>query len=61
MILNHRPVTKEELAGLLEELDDRMNDKKQDQLLKIVSKEFGNVRAADLNDKGEGDAEDDER
>jgi hypothetical protein len=47
MIINHRPVTKEELAGLLEELEERMDEEKQEKLLELVSREFGQIRAAD--------------
>jgi hypothetical protein len=49
MIINHRPVMKEELVGLIEELEDRMSEEKQDKLLEVVGKVLGNVRAADVN------------
>ena len=62
MIINHRPVTKEELAGLIEELEDRMDEENQDKLLEAVGKELGNVRAADVgNGAVNGDADADER
>lgn len=50
MIINHRPVTKEELAGLLEELEERMDEERQEKLLELVSREFGQIRAADAKD-----------
>lgn len=62
MIVNHRPVVKEELAGLIEELEDRMDEEKQDRLLEAVSKHLGNVRAADVeNGEVDGGADEDER
>lgn len=48
MVLNHRPVTKEELAGLVEELDERLSDEKQDKLLAVVAREFAKVKAVDV-------------
>lgn len=51
MVINHRPVTREELAGLVEELEDRMYEEKQDRLLEAIGKELGNVRAADVGNR----------
>jgi hypothetical protein len=54
MIINHRPVTREELAGLVEELDERMDEERQEKLLEAIGKELGNIRAADVG-KEDGD------
>ncbi|KIW02619.1 hypothetical protein, variant 2 [Verruconis gallopava] len=60
MVVNHRPILREELSGLLEELEDRMSEEKQDRLLELVSKELGRVRADDGDGANGADDEDDE-
>ena len=52
MIINHRPVAKEELAGLVEEIEDRMDEEKQTKLLEAVWKELANVKASDVGMDG---------